>query len=480
MAERFIAALESHPSPTFPALDESPCSQSRHEPVSLCLRRLARALLALVLIFAPWAFGTTEHWSLIALSALTGTASILAAAGGWRMGRFNGQWPWAALVLALALYMTMQAVNASHRYQLVDQSLISRSHIAWLPHSADSMATWWTLGKFLTYAALFWAAAVSFRHDSKWKWLLTVLVINGFLMAMFGIVQNLSGTRELFWIRPPGYRSDIFGPFVNPNNYSAYMNLLVPVALAMGRSAQRRAQSHKSHPGYLFYFMAAVMIVSVVMSKSRAGIVICLLLTASWLFLCWRIHHGETRGLLVPVGLLAVTASVILVWIDTAPIETKLARLQDVPEELTGSGQRAGAYRGTLAMFCDRWFLGIGAGTFAAVFPYYQPPDVIGSWQYAHCDWLQYLAELGIVGSGILVAVGIAASRRRQSATPAHEHRSSRSMTRHAVTLALGGLGLHAVVDFPLHIAGVTTLAVVYFALLSRYPGIVGGAEQTA
>ena len=60
-------------------------------------------------------------------------------------------------------------------------------------------------------------------------------------------------------------------------------------------------------------------------------------------------------------------------------------------------------------MFSDSWLYGTGAGSFRWLFPAYQDWDnesaAFGAdrlWQYAHNDLLQFPAELGVVGMGII------------------------------------------------------------------------------
>jgi len=202
------------------------------DPVSI-----TRGLICLVLMFAPWAFGSTELWSLVTVQALVGLAFVLTLISLWRepvSRRCVWNWTWAGPLLLL-VYIGVQAANASHHYQALDQGLLPQEHLPWLPHSVDAAITWHALGALLMYGVLFWTVQAVFHRASHWKPLLTVLVINGFVIAVFAMVQHVSGTRKIFWLRTPTYHSDFLGPFVNPDNYAAYMNLLLAICLARGR-----------------------------------------------------------------------------------------------------------------------------------------------------------------------------------------------------------------------------------------------------
>ena len=140
------------------------------------------------------------------------------------------------------------------------------------------------------------------------------------------------------------------------------------------------------------------------------------------------------------------------------------------------SNTRPIAYQATFAMFQDHWVYGTGAGTFHRAFPYYQPAYLAGFWPYAHSDWLQWIAELGVLGSVLAVmAIGGVLQGCVRSYRHLREHASEGSRShisrRHflpALGIGVAGVAMHACVDFPLHIPGVAILAVASWALIYR------------
>jgi O-antigen ligase len=62
--------------------------------------------------------------------------------------------------------------------------------------------------------------------------------------------------------------------------------------------------------------------------------------------------------------------------------------------------------RDTLAMFLDSPLLGTGAGSYKYVYPHYKGDDVTSAklYDYAHNDYLQFLAEFGVIAFLFLVA----------------------------------------------------------------------------
>ncbi len=223
----------------------------------------------------------------------------------------------------------------------------------------------------------------------------------------------------------------------------------------------------RSHPGWLLYLAAAILALSVFLSGSRAGMVICIGLIAVWSWMALAPPHRSSRyhrtrlsparlgPILVPV--LLVTGALIHFGLD--PVATELHKAGEVPSQLS---MRAATYGATLRMFTDRFFYGIGVGGFAYAFPYYQPDTLPGYYSHAHCDWLEYLSELGIVGSSLLVALVYTVLR-----PPAGTERSPYAA---GFGLGLSGVALHAIFDFPLHIPAIALVTTVWTALLYAPP----------
>jgi O-antigen ligase len=116
----------------------------------------------------------------------------------------------------------------------------------------------------------------------------------------------------------------------------------------------------------------------------------------------------------------------------------------------------------------DNWLSGTGYGSFADVFPLYQPLSVVGFVDLAHDDYLENALELGVPAAGLLFAavlylggrclVGVF-RRRRDVIYPL------------AGTAATVLVGVHSALDFSLQIPAV---AVSYAVILG-----IGVAQST-
>ena len=100
-----------------------------------------------------------------------------------------------------------------------------------------------------------------------------------------------------------------------------------------------------------------------------------------------------------------------------------------------------------------------------------------GIWRFLHEDYLQTLMEWGWIGSAFWAllffgSIGVAARTLRRRGDDSPLSGRQRLFLTGAV-LALGGVALHALVDFPLQIASLQ----LYVAM---YVGICGGLRPEA
>jgi O-antigen ligase len=244
------------------------------------------------------------------------------------------------------------------------------------------------------------------------------------------------------------------------------MNLVFPVALGYARKLQHqsRLRSERSNPGMLLYFCALIMVSSVILSGSRAGSFIAVLILLVWGIAGWSDirRRGAPRPLkavsfMMPI---AIVLGLVVLW----RADIVFQELSRSEVYLAGDAStRWVASISTWKMFCDHPWFGVGAGAFNVAFPYYQPESLLGFYRHAHNDWVQWLAELGVVGCS-LGAVSIVMALRIRSSKAQY---ISRSIIL-GVTLGLAGMMLHATLDFPFRIPGIVAVAVVWLGVLSR------------
>ena len=276
------------------------------------------------------------------------------------------------------------------------------------------------LGAFLFHA----------RRTQLWLW--WVLAVTGGVLAFFGIVQKLSWNGQLFWSIPLTAGGIPFGPFVNRNNASGFLNICLAGAIgcviwaAYCRTRDDRRQrlaAWKLHRGDLGIFgrfwlglvawigqlhgrqltavsLAALIVAGVICSLSRGGISAMLLAGAVVLAVfLW----DRRRYVVAIVFVLVVFLGVRLVeWVGF--FDDALVRLATLTgEQITQEG-RLFHWRDAVHAVNDFPLLGTGLGTYRYAYQPYQT-RLAETWFYnADNQYVETLVESGILGLFLALA----------------------------------------------------------------------------
>ena len=431
-------------------------------------------LLALMILFTPWAFGTTQPWSIwcmnmggYALGGLLAGKIILRqrTARSAALPCSLGEKVLLTLTLAVLGYILVAALNAEFIYVPAEWRQEPRVHVNWLPHSLDRDATWRVFWNWLALACVFWAA-----HDwltgerttdgvvrgQRLRRMIYLLAANTALVALEGVIQRNSGTAKLLWFMPTHDNPTAaaqFGPYAYRANAAQFFNLVWPAALAgwWWRNLRARSGTHSHH-----WLLPAVMLMMIgsLVSLSRGGVAITIL----QLFICALLFLASgtsSRGarLGLALGLIATLgAAAFFGWEQLA---SRLATKDQL-------GGRRETYALAARMADDYPWFGTGPGSFGSVFQFYRntPADY---WPgQLHNDWLEYLITFGYVGCALLAAwlVTVLARAFRPGGQGVPWAFAACLWT------ALAGCLLHARFDFPLQIYSIQFVFVLLCAAL--------------
>jgi hypothetical protein len=436
-----------------------------------------------MVVFSPWAFGTTQPWSIQTMNIAGYVLGVLLAAkwrlrGGLPFGQAGpGLAPWIAKILlgislTVLAYVTVSALNAQYAYVGHEFRADPRWFIRWLPHSLDQRASWTVLANWLALVCTFWAvfdwfvtdANASGRQAARLRRLLLVVVINASLVALEGIIQRAAGTPKLLFFQKTAVNAEAaaqFGPYAYRSNAAQFFNLVWPVALGFWLHLQSRvgsgSKTNRHHwllPCVILIFAAAIV------TTSRGGLATALfqMLLCSALVLASRKFQWRARGVVLLAFAVGVSAAIYYGGNQIA------ARLRaSAADPLSGRDQ---TYKLAEGMARDYPVFGVGPGAFSSVFQLYRnsPQDY---WPgQLHNDWLEYRITLGWVGFGLLLAAGVILLA-RSFARPAVAH--DRTLVAF-VWVAISGCLLHARFDFPLQIYSIQLLFLVLCAIVLAFP----------
>jgi O-antigen ligase len=231
-------------------------------------------------------------------------------------------------------------------------------------------------------------AAQAFRTLEDWRGFIWFVMIFGFLVAIFGILQHLTFNGKLYWFREMHYGGIPFGPYVNRNHFAGFAELFIPAALVplmLGRVRRERL--------LVVGLFAVVSIGSLFLAASRGGVISFaaqVLIIVGWM--AWR----RTRTKQMLAGAAVLTAALLMVsWLGVKEITQRFSTMKAME---VASGKRASMRKDTFRIFLDHPWMGTGLGTLPIVFPPYETLYDGRVVNHSHNDYVEALSDTGIIG----------------------------------------------------------------------------------
>jgi O-antigen ligase len=384
--------------------------------------------------FSVLAHGAVETWSIFILEIGAALLFLLWGVLTLRNRQVKIEWNW--------LYLPLLTLGAF--------ALLER--LAGL--SAYPYATKIELLKAVTYLLFFFLAVQSFRTAEQWKSFVWFLVILGSFVSLLAIVQYFTFNGKLYWFRvlPPGVVP--FGPFANHNHFAGFVELISPPGLAMLLTGAVRRDKLP-----LLILLSVLPIGALALSASRGGIASFLFELVLLAFLVRK--RGEGSRQLLMAGGLALVAGLLAIWLGLGWTVERFERLTagDLSHD-----RRVSMYRDTWRIVRDHPWTGTGLGTLQTVFPRYESYYDGLVVDHAHNDYLELLADTGLIGGVCVLAFVVFLGRLGLS----HLHRATGPVRRSlycGALVACAGLLLHSMVDFNFHIPSNAMLFILLAAM---------------
>jgi len=341
--------------------------------------------------------------------------------------------------------------------------------------SLDPYATRLVLVQVASLVIYFVATLIFTDMPRRLRTLVRTITIFGFFLAMFGLTQSFTsdGTR-VYWFRQLA-QSTAFGPFINRHHFAGYMELTI--ALPLGLLFSGAIERYKR---VLYAFAAAMMGVALILTNSRGGIIS---LGAEILFLAVvagpGLKQGERqprsqriRAALLRAGLAFGLVAVLIggtVAVGGSDVFTRLLGTASAQDPTTG---RSHFWNVTLDVIKAYPLIGSGLGSFSVIYTRYDTRNGYLRLEQAHNDYLQTLADGGIVGGALGLAFILILFRNGFA-----RRETDDKFRRGVATGALAGcfaVLVHSFFDFTLH----TTANALLFLILAALATLDGRVDQ--
>lgn len=471
--------------------------------VDVPLHPLEKTLIffaSLHLCFLPWAIGGMNPWAQITAFFLSLPVIVVALLNRTYVGELTAEGPfrlvmWPRLLktpvfwlgLAFLLYLLIGALNPAWKYMSNDRVWWLRQieHLEWLPTSVRTSFEQYNAWRVLMIYTSIWFLACGLTLGLTRRIgvlaVFSLLIANGALLALLGVLQRVTGASGLFWSYDSPNASFI-SSFIYRNHAAAYFNLLALTALGLMawhylRGNRRHA---RSSPAPLYAFCAVGLSMVVFLSLSRAGAILLLgsLTLGFFGYVIWILRRGFQN---IDYGVSALVVGIFLVFIYVGSHFLKLSDSIDRVHNLFERDWqetvvvRDTAAKATWELAAEQPLTGWGAGSFRHAFPRSQMnyPEIFQRqqgkrtmtfrWEFAHNDWAQGFAELGYVGMGLLAVLF------GSFVFIFVRHGVFLNPPMLLVFVALCTTLLHAWVDFPAHNPAVLTTWCAVCVLLGRW-----------
>jgi O-antigen ligase len=412
--------------------------------------KLGFLLIAVIVVFTTIAYGTVHQPILAVFYGLIALAVVLWAIDGFLSGAVRYSSSHLQLVLlAAAVYGFVQAIPFGSLAETAGVTVVSRTV------SLDPFATQTSAIHFFALFLLFAVTLVLIDSASRIRRLTIVITVFGFVYAFFAILQSVLSPLKIYGIYEAGAP---FGSFVNRHNFAAYIEMTM--ALPLGLMFVGAVGKDKR---LLYVTIIGLMGVALLLSGSRGGLIAFI---AEIIFLVLLTTGTRSRSKL---GLKLALAALLLVAVVGGAIfvggETSLTRVAETAATDDVTTGRSNIWRVSLGVITANLPFGAGLGAFGVAYTPHDAMSGLERVEQAHNDYLQVLADAGIVGLIIggfflwcIFVLG------REAVAIGNTYRRG---------IALGALAgifailVHSIFDFVLHTTAVSVLFLMLLSLLT-------------
>ncbi|MFM8443199.1 MAG: O-antigen ligase family protein [Methylococcus sp.] len=387
---------------------------------------------------------------------------------------FRRSWPILILWGLYLIYVFLQAKSSVFAPSSpLAMQIHAASNITGLPtaptisiHShATLMQGWLSLAYFL----IFCLTLLVVRSHKRLRILAYAIAVCGVVQACYGIFMAMSG----FDASGMGDRI-AHGSFFNRNHFAGYLELCLPVAIGLLAGSARIPRTQYGWREWLqqtVRFLLSqkaslrigilIMALGLILSRSRMGNSAFLgsLTLVSLAFSIFTEGTFRTRLLVIWVTILTVDVTILGSYFGLEELQQRLEQTTT-----TEVSNRVDISDHLQYYVFDYQPWGSGLGTFRDAFKAYQSELIRIDYDYAENDYLQFLGELGMIGSAplalmVLTSLGLAMRGAYQT-----QQIFIKGMN-FAFVMAMVSLLIHSSVDFNLQIPANSMLLVGLLAL---------------
>jgi O-antigen ligase len=417
-------------------------NQSPHTSPPSTIELAVAAHVTLFVVGVSWAFGGNADWVRTPISfwgslgiLLTLTALALRYRRGLPLSIISWVWP----VVVLNGIVAVSCLTPGFQYLAYESGTFMMPVRVdwWIPSAARTSLALRALWLFdgIYFSCLNLALVVSRRRTIRL--VLAAVVANALALSIFGTIQKLVGSTGIYFGSVKSPQDYFFASFVYDNHWGAFIVLMTGacIGLILNYAHGTKWGGFFHGPALAGIVAAAFIGLSVPLSGSRAGTFLLMVLVAvafvrgiPTVSRALRLSGATPAGALLGMAMAAILAAAGAWMVAGEAIQARAIKTEAQIAEIwaqRGFGSRTIVYRDTWRMARERILFGWGMGSYPSVFALYNSQvskvdrlPII--YHDAHSDWLQSVAEIGLVGTALIgasVVVPVLSLRRSRLAS---------------------------------------------------------------
>ncbi|CAN5444514.1 hypothetical protein BH10ACI3_BH10ACI3_07490 [soil metagenome] len=408
-------------------------------------------LLCMLPVFSTILFGGVDNTTWIFISIFWAAIILLWLAESWKGSGI--------LLNPSSLLLPMIGLFAIGLVQLLPLSGGSGGDLLSIPAvsslSMEPYATRFFVTRLLVYIVFFAGCLTFTNNEKRLKKAVLLVIIFGFVMAFYGIIQRLANPEGIYGLRGTP-QSIPFGPFVNQHHFAAFMQMTGGVAFAflLGDKISRDKK-------ILLAIAVVTMGVAAVLTSSRGGILgfVSVLVVATVLTFLSRKWSGRAnengeqtavgRKLVIAGGVVALILVIFALVLMVGGNESLFRGIGLENADADVSSGRLRFWPIAIKIFLSHPIIGAGFDAFAVAFTKYDTSNGLFRVEQAHNEYLQTLADAGISGF-ICIAGFIGLLFKNALAVIKNSADSFRQYAAIGALAGCFGIMFHSFFDFPL------------------------------
>ena len=256
------------------------------------------------------------------------------------------------------------------------------------PLSIVPAKTWHHLSRIASYALVFLLFREMGRRVKNNVWMPALpLIALGAAEAVFGLVQHYQGAQT------------VTGTYLSRDFLAGLLEMVLPLALMYGITILNRRREWDTFAtssvvnASMFFALGVGMFATIVFSLSKGGF----LSTLASLFVMGLLGWGSKLRGRKRWGAAGVLAVLVLLVVVSVPTYELVQAIGGATSDSTAEGRWPIA-QDTVRMIAVYPLFGTGLGTYFPALLRYQTYGLNVAWVNAHNDYLELLAELGVLG----------------------------------------------------------------------------------